>query len=95
MASTALIGARLHRSLTEALTEAKAKADPTRLQYLEANYGAGVSLPNLKDPGPTMTLLAELVAAQGATIAAQAVRIAALESPAAPATATATKKRAS
>jgi hypothetical protein len=42
-----------------------------------------------------MALLAELVAAQGATIAAQADRITALETPAAPATATATKKRAS
>lgn len=93
MASTQVIGARLHNALTEALTEAKAKADANRLRYLEANYGAGVLLPNLKDPGPTMALLAEIVAAQGATIAAQADRIAKLETPAAPATAT--KKRAS
>ncbi len=95
MASQEVIGARLHRSLTEALTEAKAKAGPTRLQYLEASYGAPAPLPNLNDPGQTMALLAELVAAQGATIAAQADRITALETPAAPATATATKKRAS
>jgi hypothetical protein len=90
MASTQAIGARLHKALTEALTEAKAKADANRLQYLQNHYGP---IPNLNDPDLTMTLLAEIVAAQGATIAAQADRIAALETPAAPATAT--KKRAS
>jgi hypothetical protein len=88
MASQEVIGARLHNALVEALASAKAKADPTRLQNLEANYGAPAPLPNLKDPGQTMALLAELVAAQGATSAAQADRIAKLETPTAPATAT-------
>jgi hypothetical protein len=95
MASTAVIGARLHKALTEALTEVKAKADPTRLQYLEANYGAPAPLPNLNDPDLTMNLLAQLVAAQGATIAALDKRIKALEPVAAPASASATKKKAS